>query len=170
MATKTKTEKPKKTTAPEQGVEVKKSIPAIDFNKTYFLKKEEKNPTWRVIDAEGKILGRLATEITNILRGKDVATFTPHTDSGDYVVVINAEKIKLSADKMNTKIYTSYSGWIGGLKELTAKQVMEKDPARLIEFAVKGMLPKNRLSRQIIKKLKVYAGSEHPHIAQVSTK
>ncbi len=137
-----------------------------DFNKTFFLKKEEKAPAWRLIDAEGKVLGRLATEITDILRGKDVPTYTPQTDSGDYVVVINAEKIKLTADKINTKIYTTYSGWIGGLKEMTAKEVMAKDPARLIEIAVKGMLPKNRLSRQIIKKLKVYAGTEHPHTAQ----
>lgn len=139
-----------------------------DFNKAFFLKNEEKAPAWRLIDADGKVLGRLATEITDILRGKDVPTFTPQTDSGDYVVVINAEKIKLTADKMNTKIYTTYSGWIGGLKELTAKEVMEKDPARLIEHAVKGMMPKNRLSRQVIKKLKVYAGSEHPHVAQLT--
>jgi large subunit ribosomal protein L13 len=139
-----------------------------DFNKTFFLKNEEKAPAWRVVDAQDKVLGRLATEITDILRGKDVPTFTPNTDSGDYVVVINAEKVKLTADKMNTKTYITYSGWIGGQKEQTAKQVMEKDPARLIEYAVKGMLPKNRLSRQIIKKLKVYAGAEHPHIAQVT--
>jgi large subunit ribosomal protein L13 len=162
----TKTVKPKNTAASVDTE--KKKLPAIDFNSTFFLKKEERLPAWRLINAEGKILGRLATEITEILRGKDVPTFTPHTDSGDYVVVINAEKIKLTADKMNTKIYTSYSGWIGGLKELTAKQVMEKDPARLIEYAVEGMLPKNRLSRQIIKKLKVYAGDQHPHAAQIS--
>jgi large subunit ribosomal protein L13 len=141
----------------------------MDFNKTFFLKKEERKPAWRVIDAQDKVLGRLATEITNILRGKDVPTFTPHTDSGDYVVVINAEKIKLTADKMNTKIYQRYSGWIGGLKELTAQQLMEKDPEHLIKLAVKGMLPKNRLSSQIIKKLKVYGGPEHPHKAQVAT-
>lgn len=158
--------KAKKTTKKATTAESKKHV--ADFNTTYFLRNEDKAPAWRLIDADGKILGRLATEITNILRGKDVPTFTPQTDSGDYVVVINAEKIKLTADKMNTKIYQTYSGWIGGIKELTAKQVMEKDPARLIEYAVKGMLPKNRLSRQMIKKLKVYAGSEHPHQAQLS--
>lgn len=138
----------------------------MDFNKTFFLKNEEAAPAWRLIDADGKILGRLATEVADILRGKDVPTFTPQTDSGDYVVVINAEKIKLTSDKMDTKIYTTYSGWIGGLKELTAREIMQKNPAHLIEHAVKGMLPKNRLSRQVIKKLKVYAGSEHPHAAQ----
>jgi large subunit ribosomal protein L13 len=138
----------------------------MDFNKTFFLKNEEKAPAWHLIDAQGQVLGRLATEITDILRGKNVPTFTPQTDSGDYVVVINAEKIKLTADKMDTKIYATYSGWIGGLKELTAREVMKKNPAHLIEHAVKGMLPKNKLSRQVIKKLKVYAGSEHPHTAQ----
>jgi large subunit ribosomal protein L13 len=168
MATKTKAEKtPKKAAKKAEPV---KKMHVQDFNKTYFMKKEEKSPSWRLIDAQDKVLGRLATEITNILRGKDMPTYTPQTDSGDYVVVINAEKIKLTADKMDTKIYATYSGWIGGLKELTAKQVMEKDPARLIEYAVKGMLPKNRLSRQIIKKLKVYAGTEHPHKAQIAAK
>lgn len=169
MATTTKTAKTAKKASAKNTEPAKKAY-VQDFNKTYFMKNEEKSPSWRVIDADGKILGRLATEITNILRGKDTPTYTPQTDSGDYVVVINAEKIKLSADKMNTKIYTTYSGWIGGLKELTAKQVMQKDPARLIEYAVQGMLPKNRLSRQIVKKLKVYAGSEHPHKAQIAAK
>lgn len=139
----------------------------MDFNKTFFLKKEDNKPKWHVIDATDKVLGRLATEAADRLRGKDEATFTPHTDSGDYVVVINAEKVKLTGKKMDDKIYASYSGWIGGLKELTAKQVKEKDPTRLIKYAVKGMLPKNKLSRQIIKKLKIYVGSEHPHKAQV---
>ena len=140
----------------------------MDFNRSFVLKKEDKAPRWRVVDAQGQVLGRLATQVTDILRGKDKATYTPQTDSGDYVVVINAEKIKLTADKINTKKYHFYSGWIGGLKEMSAQQVMEKDPARLIEYAVKGMLPKNKLSRQIIKKLKVYAGTEHPHKAQLA--
>jgi large subunit ribosomal protein L13 len=140
----------------------------MDFNKTFFLKNEEKSPAWRVIDAEGQVLGRLATQIAEILRGKDVPTFTPQTDSGDYVVVLNAEKIKLTADKMDSKIYKSYSGWIGGLKEISARDLMKKNPKYLIEYAVRGMLPKNKLNRQVIKKLKVYAGSEHPHAAQVA--
>ncbi|MBN1549752.1 50S ribosomal protein L13 [Candidatus Babeliales bacterium] len=139
----------------------------MDFNKTFFLKKEARDPQWHLIDATDQVLGRLATDIADKLRGKDEATFTPHTDSGDYVVVINAEKVKLTGKKLDKKIYSSYSGWIGGLKELTAKQVMEKDPRRIIEAAVRGMLPKNKLSRQIFKKLKVYAGSKHPHQAHI---
>jgi large subunit ribosomal protein L13 len=141
----------------------------MNFNKTFFLKKEEVEPSWRVIDAQGKVLGRLATEIADTLRGKDKASYTPHTSPSAYVVVINAEKIVLTKDKMDKKIYTSYSGWIGGLKELTARQVMQKDPTRLITHAVKGMLPKNRLSDAVLRNLKVYAGSEHPHTAQANT-
>ena len=141
----------------------------MDMNKTFYVKKEERAPQWHVIDADGAVLGRLATRIADILRGKDKAHFTPHTDAGDYVVVINAEKVALTGNKMNGKTYEKYTGWIGNLKVTTAKEKMEKHPTFLIEHAVEGMLPKNRLSRQIIKKLKVYAGSEHPHFAQVHT-
>lgn len=138
-----------------------------DFNKAFFLKKEQRKPAWRVIDAQDRVLGRLATEIADILRGKNKASYTPHTDGGDYVVIVNAEKVKLTSDKMDSKMYASYSGWIGGYKELSARQVAAKDPTRLITYAVEGMLPKNRLSRQIIKKLKVYVGAEHPHKAHL---
>ncbi|MBI2345227.1 50S ribosomal protein L13 [Candidatus Dependentiae bacterium] len=141
------------------------------MNKTFFLRKEDANPQWRLIDASGKVLGRLATEIANILRGKDQAEFTPHTHSGDYVVVINAEKIVLTGNKLNDKVYLSYSGYLGGQKSRTAREIMEKTPEKLIELAVKRMLPrinKSTLSRLILKKLKVYAGSKHPHVAQIS--
>ena len=139
----------------------------MDMNKTFFLKTGGREKKWNVIDAEGKVLGRLATEIADQLRGKNMPTFTPHADSGDYVVVVNAEKIVLTGNKMRDKIYSRYTGWMGGLKEQTATEVMKKNPTFIIHTAVKGMLPKNKLSRQLIKKLKVYAGSEHPHIAQV---
>jgi len=139
----------------------------MDMNRTFFLKKEDRAPKWRVIDAEGQVLGRLATKVADALRGKDRAIFTNHTDSGDYIVIVNAEKIKLTGNKLEDKEYVRYSGWIGGQKKVTAQEILDKHPERIIEFAVKGMLPKNKLSDQIIKKLKVYAGSEHPHKAQV---
>lgn len=142
----------------------------MDMNKSFNLRKEDKNPTWRVIDASEKILGRLSTEIADALRGKDKATFTPNQDGGDYVVVINCEKIKLTGDKWNDKIYTWYTGWRSGQKSRTASDLFQKDPALLITKSVTGMLPKNRLSRQLIKKLKVYVGAEHPHMAQVNSK
>lgn len=140
----------------------------MDMNRAFFLRKEDTNAQWRVIDANGKVLGRLATEIADILRGKDQATFTPHTDSGDYVVVINASKIVLTGNKWEDKEYISVSGWMGGKKVRSAQQVFAKDPARLIELAVKRMLPKNILSRAIFKKLKVYADASHPHAAQIA--
>jgi len=140
----------------------------MSMNRAFFLRKEDRSPKWRLIDAEGKVLGRLATEIAEALRGKDKPNYTPHTDCGDYIVVINAEKVALTGDKLKGKVYARYTGYIGGYKEETAKEVLEKHPTRLVEHAVKGMLPKNRLSNQIIKKLKVYAGPEHPHKAQVS--
>ena len=141
----------------------------MDMNKSFFLRKEDRKPRWHVIDASDKVLGRLATQIADILRGKDKPEYTPHTDSGDYVVITNCEKIKLTGNKWEDKIYASYSGWRGGLKQRSAKDVFKKDPALLVRFAVKGMLPKNRLSNQIVKKLKVYAGEKHPHEAQVTT-
>ena len=139
----------------------------MDFNKTFYLSKEARAPKWHLIDAEGKVLGRLATEIAEALRGKDKAYYTPHTDTGDYIVVINAEKVKMTGEKLTDKIYLSYSGWMGGQKERTPQQLLERRPTEILQRAVKGMLPKNRLSRQVIKKLKVYAGSEHPHKAQI---
>ena len=141
----------------------------MDMNKTFYLHKEDRNPQWRVIDAKGMILGRLATQIADALRGKDKPYYTPHDDAGDYVVVINAEKIELSGNKWEGKEYARYTGWMGGYRVTKAKDLLEKDPTQLIERAVRGMLPKNTLNRDIIKKLKVYAGPEHPHTAQVET-
>ena len=122
--------------------------------------------TWWVIDAEGKPLGRLASLVANVLRGKNKPTFTPHVDTGDFVIVVNAAKVKLTGRKLDTKEYHSYSGYPGGLRSATAKDVRVDDPDRMIREAVKGMLPKNRLSRRLITKLKVYGGEEHPHTAQ----
>ena len=138
----------------------------MDMNKAFYLRKEDRNPQWRVMDAQDRVLGRLAVEIADTLRGKNQAMYTPHTDSGDYVVVVNASKIVLTGNKWNDKEYVSHSGWIGNRKVLSAKELFAKDPTQLIKKAVKNMLPKNKLSRQIIKKLKVYAGAEHKHIAQ----
>jgi large subunit ribosomal protein L13 len=139
----------------------------MDMNKAFFLTKEQAKPQWRILNADGKILGRLATEISNMLRGKDRAVYTPHTMSEDYIVIINADKIKLSGNKMDTKIYDRYTGWIGGYKTETAGQMLAKHPERLIELAVKRMLPKNRSNKYFMRRLKVYTGTEHPHIAQV---
>lgn len=125
------------------------------------------NPNhWWVVDADGVALGRLATQIAARIRGKHNPMFTPHVDTGDSVVVINAAKIKLTGRKLDQKMYHRHSGYIGGLKSITARKLLEKRPEDLIRHAVKGMLPKNRLGRQLNKKLKVYAGSEHPHSAQ----
>lgn len=142
----------------------------MDMNKAFFLRKEDCKPKWHVVDATDKVLGRLATEIADRLRGKDKAMYTPHSAGGDYIVVINCEKIKLTGDKWNQKVYKRYSGYRGGLKERTAKQVLDKDPIFIIKHAVKGMLPKNRLSSVNIKRLKLCVGNEHPHDAQVSKK
>ena len=138
-----------------------------DMNRAFYLKKEDRAPKWRLIDAEGQILGRLATKIADALRGKDKATYTPQTDGGDYVVVINAEKIALTGNKMEDKIYDWHTGWMGGYKTATVKEMLAKHPTKIVELAVKRMLPKNKLNRQIFKKLKVYVGSEHPHKAQL---
>lgn len=141
-----------------------------DFNSAFFARKEDHKPKWHLIDAEGMILGRLATKVANIIRGKSKPTYTAHTDFGDYVVIVNAEKIALTGNKLNDKIYQRYSGYIGGLKEISARDLLVKHPTELVYNAVKGMLPKNKLNRQVIKKLKIYAGSAHPHKAQISTK
>ena len=141
----------------------------MDMNKSFVFKKENAQRVWKKVDASGKVLGRLATEVADILRGKDKPNFTPHADSGDYVVVVNCDQIKLTGDKWEQKIYKSHSGWMGGLKERTAMDMFKKDPGFIVQHAVKGMLPKNKLSRQVIKKLKVYSGSEHPHKAQLAS-
>ena len=121
---------------------------------------------WYVVDATGYTLGRLASEIAKVLRGKNKAIFTPHVDTGDYVIVTNADKIKVTGKKLDQKIYYSHSDYVGGMKEVTLKEKLEKKPEQVIELAVKGMLPKGPLGRAMIKKLFVYAGSEHPHAAQ----
>lgn len=141
----------------------------MDMNKTFFLRKEDCKAKWHVIDASDKILGRLATEVADLLRGKGKAQFTPHADCGDYVVITNCEKIKLTGNKWKDKIYKRYSGWRSGLKTRTAEEVLEKHPTQIVKLAVKRMLPKNKLSDQVIKKLKIYVGNEHPHAAQVTT-
>ncbi len=122
--------------------------------------------SWVLVDAEGEVLGRLARRIANTLRGKDKPTFTPHVDTGSFVVVINAEKVKLTGAKNENKIYYTHTGQIGGLKSMTAAELLQKKPDEVIRRAVAGMLPKNRLNRAIIKKLKIYAGPEHPHVSQ----
>ena len=121
---------------------------------------------WYVVDAEGKTLGRLASEIASVLRGKNKPIFTPHLDTGDYVIVINAEKVKVTGKKLDQKIYYHHSGYVGGMKETTLKKMLADKPERVIELAVKGMLPKGPLGRQMYKKLFVYAGPEHKHEAQ----
>lgn len=121
---------------------------------------------WFLVDADGKTLGRLSTEVASILRGKHKPTFTPHVDCGDYVIIINADKIVLTGDKWNQKLYYSHSLYPGGLKVKTAKTMNDKQPEKILELAIRGMLPKNRLGRQIYKKLFVYSGNEHPHAAQ----
>lgn len=139
-----------------------------DMNKAFFLRKEDQKPQWVVLDATGRSLGRLATEVADRLRGKDKPEYTPHGDAGDYVVIINAQDVVLSGNKWNDKIYTTYSGYMSGKKELSAKELVAKHPTKIIELAVQRMLPKNKLSRQVIKKLRVYVGSEHPHTAQAA--
>ncbi len=129
-------------------------------------KANEVERKWYVIDAEGKVLGRLASEIASVLRGKRKPIFTPHVDCGDFVIVINADKVVLTGDKLNQKIHAYHTGYPGGRKEIVYSEMIEKRPEKVIELAVKGMLPKSRLGRQMIKKLKVYAGAEHPHAAQ----
>jgi large subunit ribosomal protein L13 len=141
--------------------------------KTYLPKIDKLNRTigeqprkWHIIDADGAVLGKVATKAANLLRGKNKPAFTPHLDTGDFVVVINAEKVVLTGKKETEKVMTTYSGYRGGLKKFSPADVRAKNPERLVEKAVKGMIPRNRLGRQIFKKLKVYAGPDHPHKAQ----
>ncbi|PCI73763.1 50S ribosomal protein L13 [Candidatus Dependentiae bacterium] len=137
------------------------------MNKAFVLKNEQRDPKWIVIDIKDQILGRVSTRIADILRGRHKAEYTPHTDTGDYVVVINCEKLKLTGKKWSDKIYKRYSGYRGGLKETTAKDAFAKNPAFLVESAVRGMLPKSKMGRAMFKKLRVYVGDKHPHTAQV---
>lgn len=133
---------------------------------TYSAKKTDNKDNWFIVDADGAVLGRLASVIAARLRGKHNPLFSPHVDTGDSVVVINAEKITLTGKKWDQKTYYRHSGYTGGLASITAKKLLEKRPEDIVRFAVKGMLPKNRLGAQLLKKLKVYAGKEHPHTAQ----
>lgn len=134
--------------------------------KTVSAKKEEVARKWYIVDAENEVVGRLSTKIASVLRGKHKPEFTPHVDTGDYVIVINAEKVRFTGNKLDQKVYQRYSGYPGGQKERTAQEMLDKKPQDIIENAVKGMLPKNKLGRAMFKKLFVYAGSEHPHAAQ----
>ena len=135
--------------------------------KTYTLKAKEVTTVWHVLDAEGRPLGRLASEVAQLLRGKHRPTFTPHMDNGDFVVVVNAAKIRVTGNKLQQKIYHRHSGYPGGLKDMTLERMLAKFPERVIQQAVKGMLPHNRLARQLLRHLKIYGGPEHPHEAQV---
>lgn len=134
--------------------------------KTRFANKQTHQPEWFIVDATGLTLGRMSTKIATVLRGKHKPTYTPHADAGDYIIVINADKIILSGDKLNQKVYIDFSGYPGGKKEEAAKDLLNRRPEKLIERAIKGMLPKNRLGRAMYKKLFVYKGDTHPHAAQ----
>jgi len=134
--------------------------------KSYMARPLEVERRWYVVDAEGQTLGRLATEIARLLRGKNKPQYTPHVDTGDFVVVVNAEKVVVTGKKAEQKVYRRHSGYPGGLKETSYEQMMERRPTEILRKAVKGMMPKNRLARQQLRKLKIYAGPEHPHAAQ----
>ena len=134
--------------------------------KTYQAKKEEVDRQWYLVNAEGRVLGRLATQLADLLRGKRKPTFTPHVDTGDFVVVVNAGKVLLTGKKLKDKIYHRHTGHPGGIREISAEKLLAKKPEEVIRVAVKGMLPKNSLGRKMLGKLKVYAGSSHPHEAQ----
>ena len=136
------------------------------MTKTYLEKPADVKRKWFLVDADGKTLGRLAAKVATLLRGKHKPTFTPHVDTGDHVVIVNAEKIRLTGNKMEDNTYSYHTGYPGGLKTLTAEHIHKKDPTKLLTRAIEGMLPKNPLGNQMAKKLRVYAGSTHPHHAQ----
>lgn len=138
----------------------------VEAMKTYMAKKEEVDEKWWLVDAQGQVLGRLASRIAHILQGKHKPTYTPHLDTGDFVVVINAEKIVLTGKKPAQKKYKHYSGYPGGLKEVPAEELLKRKPTQVLRLAVRRMLPKNKLGRKMLTKLKIYAGGEHPHQAQ----
>ena len=133
---------------------------------SYMANPDKVERKWYVVDADGQTLGRLASEVAKVLRGKNKPIYTPHIDTGDYVIVVNADKIKVTGKKLDQKIYYRHSDYVGGMKEFTLREMMDKKPERVIELAVKGMLPKGPLGRAMIKKLHVYAGPEHNHAAQ----
>jgi large subunit ribosomal protein L13 len=134
--------------------------------KTLIVNEAELDKKWYLVDAENKVLGRIASEIASRLRGKHRPVFTPHADTGDYIVVINAEKVSITGSKATDKVYYRHTGHVGGLKEITAAKLLAKKPEEVLRLAVKGMLPKNSLGRRQLRKLKIYAGTEHPHQAQ----
>ena len=134
--------------------------------KTFSTTPKDIEREWFVVDAEGQILGRLATQIASILRGKQKPYFVPYLDTGDHVIIVNAENIRVTGNKLEQKVYTRYTGWPGGLRSVTLKDRMEKEPDQVVRGAIKGMLPRGPLGRQMLRKLHVYAGSEHPHQAQ----
>jgi large subunit ribosomal protein L13 len=134
--------------------------------KTYVTKEEDVQRDWYVVDASGQTLGRLAARVASVLRGKHKPVYSPSVDAGDFVIVVNAEKVQVTGRKLDQKMYYRHSGYPGGLKEITLRNLLQQHPTRVIEHAVRGMLPKNRLGRQVFRHLKVYAGSEHPHEAQ----
>lgn len=138
----------------------------MENNKSYMAKEDEINKKWYLIDATDKVVGRLASEIATILRGKHKAVFTPHNDTGDYIIVVNAEKVRFTGKKLDRKIYRHYTGFIGGLREVAARTVLAKKPTDVLYNAVKGMLPKNTLGRRQLKKLKLFVGPEHNHQSQ----
>ena len=138
----------------------------MSSDKSFMAKENEVDKRWYVVDAAGLVVGRLATELADRLRGKHKPIFTPHNDTGDFIVVVNCDKVRLTGRKLEQKLYTRYSGFIGGLKQTTAKTMLSSKPREVLMHAVKGMLPKNSLGRRQLKKLKVYAGAEHPHSAQ----
>jgi large subunit ribosomal protein L13 len=134
--------------------------------KTYVAKPSTREREWLLVDASGKTLGRLATQLADILRGKRKPEYTPHIDTGDFIVVVNAEKVHVTGNKLQAKLYRRHSGYPGGLRERTLEEMLERRPQEVIRLAVKGMLPRNRLARQQLRKLRVYAGPDHPHEAQ----
>lgn len=136
------------------------------MKRTYVTKPEDIQRKWYVVDAKGQTLGRLASEVAQVVRGKHKPIYTPAADVGDYVIVVNAKKVHVTGHKLDQKMYYRHSGYPGGLKEISLRRMLEERPTRVIELAVRGMLPKNRLGRKMIKKLKVYAGADHPHEAQ----
>ena len=136
------------------------------MKKTYVTKPEDIQRAWYVVDANGQTLGRLASKVAQIVRGKHKPIYSPATDVGDYVIVVNAEKVHVTGRKLDQKVYYRHSGYPGGLKEVSLRRMLEEHPTRVIEHAVRGMLPKNRLGRKMAKKLKIYAGADHPHEAQ----
>ena len=134
--------------------------------RTFSVKKEEIDREWYIVDAQGQTLGRLASRIATILKGKHKPIYTPHLDCGDFVIILNADKVRVTGRKMDQKFYYRYSGYPGGLSQISLRDQLDRHPERVLQAAVRGMLPKNKLGRQMIKKLKVYAGDEHPHAAQ----